>query len=201
MDPPNPVSSGTGMSVRLSELWSAMLTPSAAVDGSELAVLRNNRHLRQLLLIDPHTGIPIEMGTPTCRARLALNATSPEWPSELANAAQRLHSGFGWGRWRGQLQGPRAQASWSCHVAVQFVPETVEALLGWVLGTGEPLEGGPMGGGSIIPSRARWGPCLFGVVLSSCQCLSSRAGKRKGIQTSTSRKAARLQLRKRQSRV
>ena len=33
-------------------------------------------------------------------------------------------------------------------MAVQF-----EALLGWVLGSGKPLKGGPMGGGSIIPSK------------------------------------------------
>ena len=138
------------MSARFPDFWSATLTPSAAVDGSVTAVLRDNRQAcDNSSSSTPTQGYPL--GWELRRAVpcwLWLNATSPEWPPELANNAPGLEGEGGEGSCKG-----RGLRLLGVAMAVQFIPETVEALLGWALGSGEPLKGGPMGGGSIIPSR------------------------------------------------
>ena len=62
-----------GVSARFPDFWSAMLTLSAAVDESVTAVLRDNRQAcDNSSSSTPHAGMPVGMGSPTCRAMLAL---------------------------------------------------------------------------------------------------------------------------------
>ena len=81
-------------------------------------------------------------------------------------------------------------------VAVHFIPEAVEALLSWVFGSCKPLKGCPMGGGSIIPSRpGALGPMSVRRCTKSLPMLIL-----KGVETSTSHKAARSVVRSSEKR-
>ena len=76
---------------------------------------------------------------------------------------------------------------------IHFEPGAVELLLGRVLCARKTFEGGPVRRGSIIPLRTgAIGPAHVGDAISLFQWASARAGSRKGMHTSTSRKAAKF---------